>query len=516
MNEIVMPKLSDTMTEGRVVSWKKHAGDQVQRGDVIAEVETDKANMELEAFTSGVLLEIKVPAGEMAPVGTVIATIGKPEEKGSGQAGPEAARKEEPPAHPVGEGAEQGQPQPPPEQAKPQPAGQSGEQQPPPPKEPKLPEEGALPPQAAPSGEAVTGPVEPWEMPQPPEEQRPAAETAISPQEGSKEAPAAPAPQPTGPGQAPPGGGEAPGEGAESRERAAPVVRRRARELGIDLGRVKGTGPDGRILLQDLESPKGAPAGAQQPPQPKPPQQQQPPQQPPQQQQPAEKRAPAGQTKPLSRLRAAIAKMVTESWKTIPHFTVTMDIFMDEAESIRQQLKLSGVQVSINAMIVKAVALTLQKFPQQHATFTPEGMQLHEEINIGVAVGVPDGVVIPVITGCQKLSLIEIAQAGRSLSEKARIGALTEQEMSGGHFSVSNLGMFGVSQFTAIIYPSHAGVLAVGSVVDTAVIRAGMSATAKVMKVTLSADHRVVDGVYGAQFLAEFKQILENPVRLLI
>ena len=218
----------------------------------------------------------------------------------------------------------------------------------------------------------------------------------------------------------------------------------------------------------------------------------------------------------MPRLRAAVAKTVAESWDNIPHFTVTMDIVMDEAESVRRQLKQSGMSVTVNDVVIKGVSLALQKFPQLNASFSPRGIQFHSEINISIAVGMPDGVLMPVLAGCQRLSLLEISQGGSKLVEWARSGALTEQEMNGGTFSVSNLGMFGVSSFSAIIHPAQTAVLAVGAVIDAPSVRNGVLASAKVMKVTLSADHRVVDGAYAAQFLVELKGVLENPVRLLI
>jgi pyruvate dehydrogenase E2 component (dihydrolipoamide acetyltransferase) len=451
MNEIVMPKLSDTMTEGRLVSWKKRVGETVRRGDILAEVETDKANMELEAFASGVLLEIRVQAGELAEVGTVIAVIGKAEEKGAQAA--VVAPSGEPAAKPTVEPAAA---------------------------EPKAEQGGAEPqgggePSAALAAEGETqAPVAP-----------------LAPGKDVSQAPVETPAEVVGAGAQ----GEVP---AESRERAAPVVRRRARELGIDLSQVKGSGPDGRILLQDLEDQKRSPGVTGKP------------------------AAPVGRTPagvgatPLSRLRGAIAKTVSESWSTIPHFSVTMDLMMDEAEAIRHQLKQSGRAVTLNDMIVKGVSLALRKFPQLNASLASDGVHLHGEINIGVAVGMPEGVLLPVISGCQRLSLLEISEAGHKLVERARSGALSEQEMSGGTFSVSNLGMYGVSEFTAIIYPSQAAVLAVGAVVDAAVVRAGAPACAKIMKVTLSADHRLVDGAYAAQFLAELRAILENPVQLLL
>ncbi|HEY5513910.1 MAG TPA: 2-oxo acid dehydrogenase subunit E2, partial [Geomonas sp.] len=187
-----------------------------------------------------------------------------------------------------------------------------------------------------------------------------------------------------------------------------------------------------------------------------------------------------------------------------------------EAEALRRQLKDCGGPVTLNDLIVKGASLSLRKFPRLNASFASNAIELHGEINIGVAVGVPDGVLVPVIAGCQQLSLQEIATAGRRLVERARNGALSEQEMSGGTFSVSNLGMYGVSQFSAIIYPSQAAVLAVGAVGDAVVAHAGVPVCARVMKLTLSADHRIVDGAYAAEFLAELKDILEKPVRLLI
>ena len=297
-------------------------------------------------------------------------------------------------------------------------------------------------------------------------------------------------------------GPEAAGAGPGSHgERAAPVVRRRARELGIDLGRIKGSGPDGRILLQDLERQQAAPATTAAHAAPA----------------AARGKAPAAEeTIPLSRLRSAIAKTVAESWRTIPHFSVSADLIMDEAEAVRRQLKGSGIEVSLNDLIVKGVALALGQFPRLNASFAAEAVKLHGEINIGVAVGVPDGVLVPVIPSCQRLTLQEIAAASHRLVDRARGGALSEQEMSGGTFSVSNLGMYGVSQFSAVIYPSQAGVLAVGAVSDAVVVRAGVPVCARLMKLTLSADHRIVDGAYAAEFLAELKDTLENPVRLLI
>jgi pyruvate dehydrogenase E2 component (dihydrolipoamide acetyltransferase) len=480
MNDIVMPKLSDTMTEGRLVSWKKKVGESVTRGEVIAEVETDKANMELEAYVSGELLEIRVQTGDLVPVGTVIAIIGKAGEKGA-----DATRQSAPVPHVE------------PEPARPQEEAPAG-----PPAAPRVEPRGEEPESPAAEPPAVKG-------------AKSAEAVDLTPPEGEKQAPAAPPRpgaeeiQPAGEPKEPfrPAG---PPEGAvptaelatgAGREKAAPMVRRRARELGIDLAQVQGSGPEGRILLTDLESQEKQPAPAGQAPQ------------------AVAEAVPAPQgegPRPMSRLRSAVARTVTESWHNIPHFTVTVDVEMDEAEAVRRQLKQGGMPVSVNDLIVKAVAMALQQFPQLNASFTPEGLQFHSDINIAIAVGMSDGVLMPVLSACQRRSLMDIAQEAKKLVERARSGSLSEQEMHGGTFSISNLGMFGVGSFSAIIYPSQSGVLAVGTVSEVARVNSGVLNSTKVMKVTLSADHRVVDGAYAAQFLAGLKDILENPVRLLI
>ncbi|GFO69736.1 dihydrolipoamide acetyltransferase component of pyruvate dehydrogenase complex [Geomonas limicola] len=500
MNEIVMPKLSDTMTEGRLVSWKKRVGDQVNRGEVLAEVETDKANMELEAFTNGVILEIRVQPGETVAVGTVIAVIGNAAERGA--------------ATPTGAPAVSAGAQPPAE-----PQATPGEKAP-----------GGVgagePPGVAAQSQEVTATVQPATEGQAPTEVRLPAEAqlaaapespgeAVSLSQVQADAEARAKAQAQVEAKVPgkkgeeisPQGPAAPG-GALPVERAAPVVRRRARELGVDLGQVPGSGPEGRILLKDLEAfaagaPGTRPEAAGGEPRPV-----------------GEPVAPAGagpgQGEALSRLRAAVAKTVAESWRSIPHFSVTVDVLMDQAEALRRQLKESGVALTLNDLIVKGVALALGKYPRLNASFTGDALEMHPQANIGIAVGVPDGVLIPVVPDCQSRTLQQIAEISRSLVERARSGSLSEHDLQGGTFSVSNLGMFGVSEFNAIIFPHQAGVLAVGAVADAVVARGGSPVCVRSMKLTLSADHRVVDGAYAAEFLAELKEILESPVRLLI
>jgi pyruvate dehydrogenase E2 component (dihydrolipoyllysine-residue acetyltransferase) len=422
MTEITMPKLSDTMTEGRLVSWKKSVGDRVERGEIIAEVETDKANMELEAFTSGVLLETKVKSGELVAVGTVIGVIGA--------------------------------------------AGESA----------------VAPPASTPS------PVEPTPAHLSPSFRENISQAGLHPEHLSM----------------------APVE--EHHEgRAAPAVRRRAREMGVELGLVPGSGPDGRVLMEDVirfsqitpVSP-GRSAGAStttgtedSPPE-------------------APSLSLSSGEQPLTRMRAAIARTVTESWRTVPHFYVTVDVIMDEALEVRRELKEGGMQVSLNDFIVKAAALALVKYPSANASFAGDRIATHGEINIGIAVSLPEGLLVPVLRGCTALSLREIASESRRLIDRARCGMLSETDLAGGTFTVSNLGMYGVTGFAAVILPPQAAILAAGAVLEVVVPRKGAPTVARIMKLTISADHRVLDGVSASGFLMCIKGLLESPVQLLV
>jgi pyruvate dehydrogenase E2 component (dihydrolipoamide acetyltransferase) len=418
-NEITMPKLSDTMEEGTLVSWKKSVGEMVKRGDIIAEIETDKANMDLEAFVSGVLLETRVKPGEVVPVGTVIALVGEAGEK------PVEKPLEEPEKRPSEA-----------ERAKP-------------------PEQKAEPPK-----EKVE------------EEKEEKEEKIVVPSSG--------------------------------REKASPLVRRIAREHGVDLGHVEATGPEGRILREDIdrfleaaekvkkeevaesvEAVRGAP-GIE------------------------------GKVEPHTRMRKAIARSVVASWRTIPHFSVSISVDMGAAEVMLRSLKEAGISVSINDLIIRASAMTLRKHPRLNASYSDEGTVLYPEINIGIAVSVEGGLILPVVEKSDTLSLKELAVKSRDLVERARQGKISEREISGGTFSVSNLGMFGVDEFSAIIYPNQAAVLAVAAIRDTLVEREGRIVSARMMQATLSADHRLVDGVDAARFLSDLKNVLENPVVMIV
>jgi pyruvate dehydrogenase E2 component (dihydrolipoamide acetyltransferase) len=295
---------------------------------------------------------------------------------------------------------------------------------------------------------------------------------------------------------------------------AAPVVRRRARELGIDLNAVIGSGPGGRILLADLKPAateaeretlwKSAAEKAKERPDEK-------------SDQAAMKdaqRATPETTQVLSRMRMAIARTVSESWRTIPHFSVTVEVRMDTAERFRDRLKEDGSDVSITALLIKATAQALTGFPRLNASLQEAQLVVHPEVNIGVVVRRDDGLLVPVLRDCANLSLAETAQRASQLVERARNGQLSHTELSGGTFAISNLGMYQVHSFVALILPPMAAVLAVGAVRDGVIAEAGQPIVARLLSLTLSADHRVVDGVYAAEFLQQLKLLLETPERL--
>ncbi|MGB9082947.1 MAG: dihydrolipoamide acetyltransferase family protein [Desulfuromonadaceae bacterium] len=407
--EITMPKLSDTMTEGQLGAWRKSVGERIERGDVIAEVETDKATMDLEAFSSGILLEQRVQAGELVPVGTVIGLIGE-------------------------------------------------------------------------AGEAVAHPTQ-TNNPPPPEPV--SAETE---------------PAPAIPDQSP--SAAAPERSASQAVQAAPVVRRRAGELGVDLAQVVGSGPDGRIMLQDLEhllppgSPPPADAGAETP------------------SGEASVSSHPSATTPLSRMRGAIARTTSDSWRTIPHFYLTREIEMDLAEQAVRGLKGEGVTVSLNALILASAALALTAFPALNAGYSDGGIVTYPDVNLAFAVALEGGLQMPVIRRADGKGVRELTAESALLAEKAREGRLAMDEISGGSFSVSNLGMYGIDSLASIIMPGQAAILGIGCVADRPLVRNGVLQAARLMTATLSCDHRIVDGVTAAAFLNKFRQLLEHPSEL--
>ncbi len=415
VTEVVMPSMGADMVEGAIARWIKIEGDEISRGDILAEVETDKAVVEMEAYGNGILRKVIIGEGVTVPVGQIIAIIADADED--------------------------------------------------------------LPDVDAPAAETLA---EPESAPVPV-----AAETAPEP----VAAPAAPA----------------------GRIKASPVAKKIAAENGIDLASLTGTGPGGRIVKADVEAAvagKGTPAPAAD----------------------ASAAAPVAPSAPpaalltedipLSGMRKAIARTVIRSKADQPDFWVTVNVEMTAALEARKQFNRSmadiGVRVSVNDMILKAVALSIEKHPKWNMSYTDEKLVAHPNINVGVAIALDQGLMVPAILGCQGKSLRDIAIASKDLGARARSGGLTQEEMTGGTFSVSNLGMFGINEFSAIIFPPQPGILAIGASTPTPVVKDGELAIGNIMKMTLSVDHRVNDGAEGAVFINEIKGFLENPLSMVL
>ena len=434
ITKVVLAKLSPTMEEGTVVKWSKKEGDAIKVGDVLAEIETDKANMEMEALGAGVLRTVLVPAGGKAPVGALIGVIADPGEDISAMLAEAAA------AAPA---------------ATPAPAASA-----------------AAPAPAAPPAAAAAA------VPPPP---------AAPPS-----APAAPA------AVAPPGG----------RVKASPLARAMAAQGNVPLASVAGSGPGGRIVRRDvlgyLASPPAAVAAGKAPPA------------------TARPAVPVpsvkpGTTIPLTSMRRTIAKRLSESAFTAPHFFVTVELDMDAAVSLREQLqRAEDVKVSFNDLVLKACARALTRFPTVNASWTGEAIQTHAEVHVGVAVSLAEGLITPVVRNADRKHVVEISREVKDLAARAREKKLKPEEFTGSTFTISNLGMFDVTEFTAIINPPESCILAVGAVRKVPVVKGDQLAIGHRMKVTLSSDHRVVDGALAAQFLAEVRRLLENPVSLLL
>ncbi len=420
ITKVVLAKLSPTMDEGTIVKWNKTEGDAVKVGDVLAEIETDKANMEMEALGAGVLRKVLVPAGGKAPVGSLIGVIA--------DAGEDIA--------------------------------------------PLLAEAATAPlPAAAPT---------------------PAASPALAPAPAAAPPPVA-APAPGVPPKADPA---FPGGG---RVKSSPLARAIAAQQNVPLASVAGTGPGGRIVKRDVEGYLASPPPAAARPA-----------------VPVPSVAP-GTAIPLTSMRRTIAKRLSESAFTAPHFYVTVEIDMDAAVSLREQLvRAEDVKVSYNDLVVKACAKALTRFPTVNASWTGETIQTHAEVHVGVAVSLAEGLITPVVRNADRKHVVEISREVKDLATRARDRKLKPEEFMGSTFTVSNLGMFDVTEFTAIINPPESCILAVGAVRKVPVVRDDQLAVGHRMKVTLSSDHRVVDGALAAQFLAEVRRLLENPVSLLL
>jgi pyruvate dehydrogenase E2 component (dihydrolipoamide acetyltransferase) len=464
---ITLPKLGFDMREGTFLNWVKKVGDSINKGDVIAEIESDKATIEVESTSSGVLLQTIVDAGDVVPVGAPIAVIGAAgEQAGSTPAKQQPAQQQQT--------QQQGQQAP----AQPQPAQQQGPA--------KSGQGGTLARGQVPEEEGEVLPKEVEQGKQP-----------VGPQPGQQQAQPAAAPEN--------GNGNLPGG-----VKASPIARKMAEDKGIDLTQVKGSGPGGRITKSDVESfqPAQQPAQAQQ------------------RQlaaQPTGQQAPSGDgitEKPVSRLRQRIASRMVESKQTVPHFYVTSEIDMAPALELRKQIN-EGLpeeqKVSVNDLVIKAVALTLRQFPNLNSHYYGDKLVLHDYINIGIAVALENGGLMNVVAkDADSTSISRMAQRNREMVAAARSGKVRPEDVEGSTFTVSNLGPYDVESFVAIINPPEAGILAVGSARQVPVVINGEIKVGTRMKVTLSVDHRVSDGAEGAQFLQSFKKLLETPMRLLI
>ena len=458
--KVVLAKLSPTMEEGLIVKWSKNEGDTVKVGDVLAEVETDKANMEMESLAAGVLRKIFVPAGQKAPVAAIIAVIaGKDEDISAFEA--QAAKEKG--------GA-----------ASPTPA-----------------------PAAAPAAAPTPAPA--------------AAAPSAAPKSAPTPAPVATAPKPAAPVPAPRPVAEpveATSRPAGGRVKASPLAKKDAAEKHLHIEEIPGSGPGGRIVKRDVEAfvPSAAPSrgssSASAPARPV----------------PAVQVTPGvSQTVPLSSMRKTIARRLSESMFSSPHFYVTVDVDMDRAVDLRAQLKEANVKVSVNDFIVRACALALRTVPQVNASWAPaadgsaEAIVLNGDVHIGIAVALPDGLITPVVQFADQKPVANISAEIRELADRAKSKKLKPEEYTGATFTISNLGMMDVHEFTAIINPPAAAILSVGSVRKEAVVNANdQIKVGHRMKITLGSDHRVIDGAVSATFLAEVKRLLQNPVLLLV
>ncbi len=423
MAEVIqMPKLSDTMEEGTVLTWYKQKGEKIEAGEVLADIETDKATLELESYFDGVIV-YQIPTGQTVPIGTPIAVIAEEGEDVNieeilAEFGGAAAQKSE-----------------------------------------EMPSE---------------------EMQKTSTEQVETKKTEIS----------------------------------DGRIKASPVARRLAKEHNIDLKTVKGSGPNNRIVKRDIEAIleeigktsqqiTTTPAPPVYTPTPPP--------------------APATATQilyedvPTSGMRKTIARRLSESKFSAPHFYLTIEVDMENAADFREQLKeISETKISYNDLLIKACAIALKKHPKVNASWFGDFIRYYKEINVGVAVGIEDGLVVPVIKNADAKGLEEISKEMREFIQKAKDKKLQPSDFEGSTFSISNLGMFGIDEFTAIINPPNAVILAVGQIQEKAVVLDGEIVPRKRMRMTLSCDHRVVDGVLGAQFLQTLKALLEDPLKMLL
>ncbi|QRK07960.1 pyruvate dehydrogenase complex dihydrolipoamide acetyltransferase [Archangium violaceum] len=527
---IQMPALSPTMKEGKIVKWLKKEGDKISSGEAIAECETDKSNLEIEAYDDGYLLKIVVPEGDMATVGAPIAFIGEKGEKVDAGGGAKAAA----PAAPKAEAPKAAAPAPAPAAQPAAPAG-GGEGIPVvmPALSPTM-TEGKLVKWLKKEGDKVSSgqaiaevetdksnlEVEAYDdgvlariVVQEGEMAKVGAPIAFLAGKGGAKAAAAPAQAPApAPKAAAPAPAQAPAPAPKAaapvptpggRLRASPLAKRMARERGLDLSQVQGSGPLGRIVKSDIEkalTQAPAPAAARKGPA-------------------APAAAPGERPEPravpVTTMRKVISQRMAEVKPGVPHFYLSVDVEMDAALKIREEAKALESKVSVNDIIVKAAAMALRRYPKINVALQGDTILHFETVDVGIAVAIEDGLITPIIRDADKKGLSAISAEARDLAERARKRGLKPHEYSGGSLTVSNLGMYGIDSFIAVINPPQAAILAVGSVSDKVVVRDGQMVVRKLMTVTLSGDHRVIDGAIGAEYLRELKALLEHPMRLL-
>lgn len=405
------------MTEGVIVEWHKKVGDAVKPGDILAEVETDKATMELENYKKGTLLHIGIEKGQAVPVDALIAVIGEPGEDISAILSQAGAPKKE-------------------------------------------------------SKETAA----------------PAAETAKQENTTEEKTTAQPSV-------------EAPAETGDGRIKASPLARKMAEDKGIDLKSLHGSGENGRIIRRDIEEYKEtkvtAPAAS------------------------SKAAVMAGgesyEDVPVSQMRKTIARRLSESKFSAPHFYLTVEINMDKALAARKQMnELSDVKISVNDIVVKATAMALRQHPAVNSSWLGDKIRINHHINIGVAIAIEDGLIVPVVRYADQKGISQISREVKDYAERAKNKKLQPEEFTGNTFTISNLGMFGIEEFTAIINPPDSCIMAVGASKETVVVQNGEFKVANVMKVTMSCDHRSVDGAVGSRFLQTFKDLLENPMKMLL
>ena len=475
-HEVTMPQMGYDMTEGTINEWRVKEGDAVARGDTIASIATDKADIDIEAYADGVLRRIVVGPGQTVPVGTVIAWIGEPDEAIPDAGGGSGDTPDKAEAMPVekASGGDEKKAKKAPDDADAEPPAETAEQ-------PEAPEASA----AAGGGDDDAG-----------------GQLAV-PQ------PAAPATSAEPEQDEPPSG--------NGRLKASPYARKRAAELGIDLAGVRGSGPGGRIVAQDVEravSEKPQPAGER-----------------PaasatrgQQEAPARTGGVAADDDPYteaepSRLRRALARAMVEAKTTVPHFYLTVDVDAEPLLRLRAEINSIGPETpkfSVTDLIVRACALTLQTHPQLNAAWVDGRVRRFQRSNVAVAVALADGLIAPTLRNLDGISMRETAERLHDLVSRAKSNRLKQEELSGGHMAVSNLGMFGIEQFSAIITPPQSSVLAVGATRDEAVVVDGQVRPGKRMRMTMAIDHRVTDGAQGAEALSRIRWLLEHPAALLV